>query len=142
MGCSPICHKKGCRAKISTMRRVLGISIIALLLLLGAAPARADAPPELGDATKDLMKALADLGVTVSIAVIQELGKAGEQLAREHLEAESWRGPAIEPDEYVGGFNLKLYPQGKSRSDDHFRAETFYRLDRHGLKEIEINASR
>ena len=88
------------------------------------------------------MRALGDLGVTVSIAVLKELTKAGEQLAREHLEAESWRGPAIEPDEYVGGINLKLYPQGKSRSNNHFRAETFYRLDRHGLKELEFNASR
>ena len=84
------------------------------------------------------MRALGDLGVTVSIAVLKELTKAGEQ----YLEAESWRGPAIEPDEYVGGINLKVYPQGKSRSNNHFRAETFYRLDRHGLKELEFNASR
>ena len=107
-----------------------------------ACPLRARIPHPSWATLLDLVRALADLGVTVSIAVLQELGKAGEQIAREHLEAESWRGPAIEPDEYVGGFNLKLYPQGKSRSDDHFRAETFYRLDRHGLKELEINASR
>jgi hypothetical protein len=123
-------------------RSLLVISTAAFLLFMAAPPARADASPELGDATEDLVRALADLGVTVSIAVLKEVSKAGQQLAREHLEAESWRGPAIEPDEYVGGFNLKLYPQGKSRSDDHFRAETFYRLDRHGLKELEFNASR
>jgi len=51
-------------------------------------------------------------------------------------------GPAIEPEEYVGGYNLKLYPKGKSESSEHVQAETFYRLDRHGLKELEINASR
>jgi hypothetical protein len=123
-------------------RTLLALSVVAVLLLTGVPTSRADTSPELGDATRELVRALANLGVTVSIAVIQELGKAGEQIAREHLEAEPWRGPAIEPDEYVGGFNLKLYPQGKSRSDDHFRAETFYRLDRHGLKELEINASR
>ena len=125
------------------MRRLLlAISTAAFLLFLGAPPAQADESPELSAATGDLVRALADLGVTVSIGVLKELSKAGEQLAREHLEAESWRGPAIEPDEYVGGINLKLYPQGKSRSDNHFRAETFYRLDRHGLKELEFNASR
>jgi len=125
------------------MRRfLLAISTAAFLLFMAAPPARADVSPELGDATGDLVRALADLGVTVSIAVLKEFSKAGEQLAREHLDAESWHGPAIEPDEYVGGFNLKLYPQGKSRSDDHFRAETFYRLDRNGLKELEFNASR
>jgi hypothetical protein len=123
-------------------RSLLAISTAAFLLFMGASPARADASPELGDATGDLVRALADLGVTVSIAVLKEVSKAGQQLAREHLEAETWHGPAIEPDEYVGGFNLKLYPQGKSRSDDHFRAETFYRLDRHGLKELEFNAVR
>jgi hypothetical protein len=126
------------------MRRAsLAMSLVALLLFMGAPSARADEAPELADATAHLMKALTDLGVTVSIAVIQELGKVGEQLAKEHLEAEHWRGPAIDADEeYVGGFNLKLYPQGKSRSDEHFRAETFYRLDRHGLKEFEFNTSR
>ena len=123
-------------------RSLLVISTAAFLLFMAAPPARADASPELGDATRDLARALADLGVTVSIAVLKEVSKAGQQLAREHLDVESWRGPAIEPDEYVGGFNLKLYPQGKSRSDDHFRAETFYRLDRHGLKELEFNAVR
>ena len=125
------------------MRRfLLAISTAAFLLFMAAPPARADVSPELGDATGDLVRALADLGITVSIAVLKEVSKAGQQLAREHLEAEYWRGPALEPDEYVGGFNLKLYPQGKSRSDEHFRAETFYRLDRHGLKELEFNASR
>ncbi len=121
---------------------MLLLSTAAFLLFISAPPAQAEASPELGDATGDLVRALADLGVTVSIAVLKEFSKAGEQLAREHLDAESWHGPAIEPDEYVGGFNLKLYPQGKSRSDDHFRAETFYRLDRNGLKELEFNASR
>ena len=125
------------------MRRfLLALSTAAFLLFMGAPPAQADQLPELSVATGDLVKALADLGVTVSIAVVKELTKAGEQLAREHLEAESWHGPAIEPDEYVGGFNLKLYPQGKTRSDNHFRAETFYRLDRYGIKELEFNASR
>ena len=123
-------------------RSLLLLSTAAFLLFIGAPPAQAEASPELGDATGDLVRALADLGVTVSIAVLKEFSKAGELLAREHLDAESWHGPAIEPDEYVGGFNLKLYPQGKSRSDDHFRAETFYRLDRNGLKELEFNASR
>jgi len=91
------------------MRRfLLAISTAAFLLFMAAPPARADVSPELGDATGDLVRALADLGVTVSIAVLKEVSKAGQQLAREHLEAEYWRGPALEPDEYVGGFNLKL----------------------------------
>ena len=123
-------------------RSFFALTTVAFLLFMGAPPVHADASPELGDATRDLVRALADLSVAVGIGVLKEFSQAGEQLAREHVEAESWRGPAIEPDEYVGGFNLKLYPQGKSRSDDHFRAETFYRLDRHGLKELEFNASR
>ena len=120
-------------------RSLLVIGTAAFLLFMAAPSARADTSPEFGDA---LVQALADLGITVSIAVLNEVSKAGQQLAREHLDVESWRGPAIEPDEYVGGFNLKLYPQGKSRSDNHFSAETFYRLDRHGLKELEFNAVR
>jgi len=123
-------------------RSLLVISTAAFLLFMVAPPVRADASPELGDATEELVRALSDLGITVSIAVLKEVSKAGQQFAREHLDVESWRGPAIEPDEYVGGFNLKLYPQGKSRSDNHFSAETFYRLDRNGLKELEFNAVR
>jgi len=123
-------------------RSLLALSIIAILMCTVPPAARADTQPELGPAMEDLIKALTNLGVTVSVGVIKELSKAGEQFAREHLEAEFWRGPAIEPEEYVGGYNLKLYPKGKSQSSEHFQAETFYRLDRHGLKELEINASR
>jgi hypothetical protein len=128
--------------KLSAMRRsLLGVGL-AILLLASPPIVRADTPPELGEATQDLLAALADLGVTVSLALAQELGKAGERLAKEHLEGEAWRGPGIDPEEYVGGFNLKLYPKGKSRSDEHLKAETYYRLDRNGLKEFEFNASR
>ena len=122
---------------------LLGFGVIALLLFSGPSIVRADdVPPALGEATQELLGALANLGVTVSVAVIKELTKAGEQFTKEHLAVESWRGPAIEPEEYVGGFNLKLYPKGKSNSEDHFRAETFYRLDQHGLKELEFSATR
>ena len=122
---------------------LLGCTVIALLLVSGPTIARADeSPPALGQATQDLLGALANLGVTVSVAMINELSKASEQFTKEHLAVESWRGPAIEPEEYVGGFNLKLYPKGKSQSEDHFRAETFYRLDRQGLKELEFSATR
>ena len=123
-------------------RTVLALSLIAILVLTVTSPARADSRPQLGDAVDDLMGTLANLGVAFSIVVMEELSKAGEQVVREHLEFESWRGPAIEPDEYVGGFNLKLYPQGKSHSAEHFKAETWYRFDRHGLKEFELNTSR
>jgi hypothetical protein len=122
-------------------RLLLGVGL-AILLLASPPIARADTPPELGDATRDLLATLAELGVTVSLALAQELAKAGERLAKEHLEGEAWRGPSIEPDEYVGGFNFKLYPKGKSRSDEHVKAETYYRLDRNGLKELEFSASR
>ena len=121
---------------------LLGCSVIALLLIWPTVVRADDAPPALGQATQDLLGALANLGVTVSVAVIKELGKAGEQFTKEHLAVESWRGPAIEPEEYVGGFNLRVYPRGKSKSEDHFLAETFYRLDRHGLKELEFSATR
>ena len=122
---------------------LLGFGVIALLLFSGPSIVRADdVPPALGEATQELLGALANLGVTVSVAVIKELTKAGEQFTKEHLAVESWRGPAIEPEEYVGGFNLKLYPKGKSNSEDHFRAETFYRLDQNGLKELEFSATR
>ena len=122
-------------------RSLLGVGL-TILLLAGPLIARADSPPELSEATRDLLAALADLGATVSLALAQELAKAGERLAKEHIEGEAWRGPGIDPDEYVGGFNLKLYPKGKSRSDEHINAETYYRLDRYGLKELEFSASR
>jgi hypothetical protein len=121
---------------------LLAVSIIGVLLAAGPITARADSSHDVGDATQHLLEALTNLGVTVSVAVIKELGKAAEDLAKEHVEAEVWRGPAIEPDEYVGGFNLKLYPKGKSRSDEHFKAGTYYRLDSHGLKELEFSTSR
>ena len=122
---------------------LVACSVIALLLFSGPTIVRADdTPPALGQATQDLLGALANLGVTVSAAMVKELSKATEQFTKEHLSVESWRGPAIEPEEYVGGFNLKLYPKGKSQSEDHFRAETFYRLDHHGLKELEFSATR
>ena len=122
---------------------LLGFTVIALLLLGGPGMVRADdPPPALGQATQDLVGALANLGVTVTVAVIKELSKVGEQFTKEHLAVESWRGPAIEPEEYVGGFNFKLYPKGKSKSEDHFSAETFYRLDQQGLKELEFSATR
>jgi hypothetical protein len=123
-------------------RSLVAYAVIVLILLAGPPTARADSPPALGEATQDLLGALANLGVTVSVVMMKELSKVGEQFTKEHFEAESWRGPAIEPEEYVGGFNLKLYPKGKSQSEDHFKAETYYRLDRHGLKELEFSATR
>jgi hypothetical protein len=123
-------------------RAVLATSLIVILLLTVAPAARAHAEPELGDAINNLAQALTQLGIGVTAGVLKELSKAGEQIAREHLEVESWHGPALEPDEYVGGFNFKLYPKGKSKSDEYFKAETYYRRDRHGLKEFEFSTSR
>src|SRR5437660_12629241 len=98
------------------MRRfLLAISTAAFLLFMGAPPAQADESPELSAATGDLVRALGDMGVTVSISVLTELTNAGEQLAREHLEPETWHGAAIEPDEVVVCLKLALYAQAKGR---------------------------
>ncbi len=121
---------------------LLALSLVATLLLAGPAAARAESSREVDEAARQLAEALENLGVTLTIGAIRELSMATERLAKDHIEGDAWRGPAIEPDEYVGGFNLRLYPKGKSRSDEHFKAETFYRLDRHGLKELEFSTSR
>lgn len=117
---------------------LFALSLVATLLLGGPAVGRAESTPEVDEAARQLVEALANLGVTLTIETI----RATERLAKEHIEGETWHGPAIEPDEYVGGFNMKLYPKGKSRSDEHIKAETFFRLDRHGLKELEFSTSR
>ena len=125
------------------MKHSLLVLSLVTLLLAGPATARAESTPEICDAAQQLVEALANLGATFTIGVIRELSMATERLAKDHVEGEAWRGPAIEPDEYVGGFNLKLYPKGKSHSDEHFKAESFYRLDRNGqLKEFEFSTSR
>lgn len=131
------------RGKLSLMKHsLLAVSLVASLLLAGPAVVRAESSPEVGDAAQQLAEALASLGINLTIGAIRELSVAAERVAKEHIEGESWRGPAIEPEEYVGGFNLKLYPKGKSQSGEHFKAETFYRLDRNGLKELEFSTSR
>jgi hypothetical protein len=127
------------------MKNFLLAFAVTVIFVAGPAIARAEHPPAptVGDAAVNLIEALADLGVTVSLAAIRELSMATEALAKDHIEGEAWRGPAIEPDEYVGGFSLKLYPKGKSQSGEHIKAETFYRVDRNGfLKELEFGTSR
>lgn len=125
--------------KISLMKHsLLALSLVATILLGGPAAGRAESTPEVDEAASQLVEALANLGVTLTIDAI----RATERLAKDHIEGETWHGPAIEPDEYVGGFNVRLYPKGKSRSDEYFKAETFFRLDRHGLKEFEFSTSR
>ncbi len=126
----------------SMKHMLLHISVIVLFLFAAPAVTRADSAPPVENALRDLLSALRELGVTVSETVAQEVIKTGERLAKDHLDIESWRGPGIDPEEYVGGFNLKLYPKGKSKSDEHLKAETYYRLDRHGLKELEFSTSR
>lgn len=122
---------------------LLVFSLVAMLLLAGPAVTRAESTPDVGDAAQQLVEALANLGVTFTLGAIRELSLATERLAKEHIEGEAWHGPAIESDEYVGGFNLKLYPKGKSQSDEHINAETFFRLDQNGqLKEFEFSTSR
>jgi hypothetical protein len=121
---------------------VLHVGVIAILLFAAPAITRADPAPSVPEAASDLFSALAELGVTVSATLAQELIKAGERLTKEHFDIESWRGPGLDPEEYVGGFSMKLYPKGKSKSDEHVNAETYYRLDRHGLKELEFSTSR
>ena len=129
--------------KLSLMKHtVLLASVIAMFLFAAPALTRADSPPPVADAARDLLSALAEFGVTVGATLVQELSKAGERLSKEHFDIESWRGPGLEPEELVGGFNFKLYPKGKSKSDDHLKAETYYRLDRDGLKELEFSTSR
>jgi hypothetical protein len=129
--------------KLSSMKHIV-LSVTVIVMVLFAAPdfTRADSTPPVSEAAQDLVSALAELGVTVSATLVQELSKAGERLTKEHFDIESWRGPGLDPEEYVGGFNLKLYPKGKSKSDEHLKAETYYRLDRHGLKELEFSTIR
>jgi len=130
-------------AKLSLMKHtVLRASVIAVFLFASPVITRADSVPPVADAARDLLSALAELGVTVSATLAQEVIKAGERLSKDHFDLESWRGPGLDPEEYVGGFNLKLYPKGKSKSDEHLKAETYYRLDSHGLKEFEFSTSR
>jgi hypothetical protein len=129
--------------KLSVMKHtVLYVSVLAIFLFTAPAITRADSAPPVADAAEDLLKALAEFGVTVSATLTKELIKAGERLTKEHVDVEAWRGPGLDPEEYVGGFNFKLYPKGKSKSDEHLKAETYYRLDRHGLKELEFSTSR
>jgi phosphoserine phosphatase len=117
----------------------LALSLIAALLLAGPAAARAESAAEVGEAAQKLADALTKFGVAVVSGAIKELSAA----AREHIDADAWHGPAIEADENVGGFKLRLYPEGKSRSDEHFQAETYYRLDQNGqLKEFEFSTTR
>jgi hypothetical protein len=123
-------------------RVVLVISLAAILFLAVPPAVRAHEEPELGDAIGHLAQALTQLGIGITAGVLMELHKTGEQIAREHLDVESWHGPALEPDEYVGGFNFKVYPKGKSKSEEHFKAETYYRRDNKGLKEFEFSTSR
>jgi hypothetical protein len=123
-------------------RTLLHLGVIAVLLFSAPAVTRADSAPPVADAALNLLSALAELGVTVSATLAQEVIKAGERLSKDHFDIEAWRGPGLDPEEYVGGFNLKLYPKGKSQSGEHLKAETYYRLDRHGLKELEFSTSR
>jgi len=118
------------------MKQALCALNLVALLLAGPAIARAESTAEVGEAAEQLVEALTKLGVAVTTSVLRELGAA----AKEHVEGEVWHGPAIESDELVGGFNLKLYPKGKSQSDEHIKAESFYRLDQDGgLKEFEFS---
>ena len=121
---------------------VLHVSVIAMFLLTSPAITRADSAPPVAEAVGDLLSALTELGVTISATLAKEVIKAGERLSKDHFDIESWRGPGLDPEEFVGGFNLKLYPKGKSKSDEHLKAESYYRLDRHGLKEFEFSTSR
>jgi hypothetical protein len=118
------------------MKQTLCALNLVALLLAGPAIARAESTAEVGEAAERLVEALTKLGVAVTTNALRELGAA----AKEHVEGEAWHGPAIEADENVGGFKLRLYPEGKSRSDEHFQAETYYRLDQNGqLKEFEFS---
>jgi hypothetical protein len=120
---------------------LLAVSFVALLLF-GPLAARAEVKPDAEEAVQQLADALTNLGITITLGAIRELSIATERLVKDHVEVESWSGPAIEPDEYVGGLNLKLYPRGKSQSNEHFKTETFYRFDQYGLKELEFSTSR
>src|SRR5437773_2064560 len=118
------------------MKQTLCALSLTALLLAGPATARAESTAEVGQAAQQLVEALTKLGVAVTTSALRELGAA----AKEHVEGEAWHGPAIEADERVGGFNLKLYPKGRSQSDEHIKAESFYRLDQGGgLKEFEFS---
>ncbi len=125
------------------MKRTAIAAVLAAFVLFAAAPARAESTPEgtaskdIGEATQRLAEALTKFGVVILTGAIKEFTTA----AKDHVEGDVWHGPAIDPDDHtVGGFNLKLYPKGKSQSDEHVRAETYYRLDRDGqLKEFEFS---
>jgi hypothetical protein len=121
------------------MKQTLCALNLVALLLAGPAIAHAESTAEVGEAAQQLADALTKFGVAVVNSAIKEFSAA----AREHIDADAWHGPAIEADENVGGFKLRLYPEGKSRSDEHFQAETYYRLDQNGqLKEFEFSTTR
>lgn len=88
------------------------------------------------------LEALGEVAVNLAGALIRELSQRGGEVVRDYIEAEAWHGPALEPNEYVGEFRLKLYPQGKSKSREHLKADTWYRLSKDGLKEFEITTSK
>jgi hypothetical protein len=88
------------------------------------------------------LEALGEVAANLAGALIRELSQRGGEVVKDYIEAEAWHGPSLEPNEYVGEFRLKLYPRGKSKSTEHFRADTWYRLSKDGLKELEIKTSK
>jgi hypothetical protein len=88
------------------------------------------------------LEALGEAAANLAGALIRELSQRGGEVVRDYIEAEAWHGPALEPNEYVGEFRLKLYPQGKSKSREHLKADTWYRFSKDGLKEFEITTSK
>jgi hypothetical protein len=122
---------------------VRALVVIALLVTTSAvvqAESSNTSPPtsiKIGD-----LEALGEVAANLAGALIRELSQRGGEVVRDYIEAEVWHGPALEPNEYVGEFRLKLYPHGKSKSREHLKADTWYRFSKDGVKEFEITTSK
>ena len=75
------------------------------------------------------------------LSIVQSLTKIGVLVARElitesrdamkdHFEFKKTIGPGLTPKELFGQFELKMFPKGKKRSDEHVKAESSFRLSR------------
>jgi hypothetical protein len=60
---------------------------------------------------------------------LEQIYKSGADLLAEHVEVEgTWR-PSSGSGEQSGRLKLKLYPKGKTRSEESLNAETWFRFE-------------
>ncbi|HET8580268.1 MAG TPA: hypothetical protein VFL31_04650 [Nitrospiraceae bacterium] len=107
-----------------TIRLVAMSAVFAVWTGLPALAAEGEGSPSRGDQGAQILHDLSTLGNSL----VHELFSRGREIIDDHIDLDGGYRSGLHEGEHGGRLSLKLYPKGKSQSQEHVLAETWFQF--------------